>query len=530
MKYIDNLSDDPATTNYDASLTQPASHPVANLVLVALIIIGFCVFVAWYAKKNQIASDGGKGDEDNGYLWGLNQQSSPSQEDRMRMGMDERDRRHNNKHKRGGNRHKPLSQFDEDQLDQQMNIQMTMQNNNDLLTITPDHVGRLQTRAPNQMAPNAPIQTNKRSRNKRDKKKQKRRGKGATFEQVKDDEDPYPDNDDISESDDSESGEDMMKMRDQYYASQTFGKKLADTLGDIKDTGTAIAQAVQSKLMKKEATVVRPMQMGGSRPSSTKSGDIKKGKKTKKERRPFTMVDDNETTEDGFDLSDSSNSTKEDEYREDPETEVRMNIHGRKIKQPMALPTFDDDEDEEVDLTASHNDDNIKKNKKKRRKDKKKKKKKEKKEKKLQQQQEQEQQSPQYQEMPQSQTQTQPDEIPKEKVLEVNTDKVEIKNESHDINITINNDDNMGFGTDELEDDQHDLNVNELTKQTQETKLSQEEQDMYLKELENSLMGGGNDMDITQSVDLSAFESTTNELSNGNGVVGNGNGVIPHEN
>jgi len=477
-----------------------------------IIIIGFCVFVAWYAKKNQIASDGsGQGDEDNGYLWGLNQ-SSPSSND-QRMGIDERardqeSRRHHNKG--GKSRHKKLSQFDEDQLDQQMNIQMTMQNNNDLLAITPDHVGRLQTRAPNSMAPNAPNQT-RRSKRDRKQRKTKRKGKGGAFEQVKDD-DLDPTIDDDSESD-SESGEDMMKMRDQYYASQTFGKKLADTLGDIQDTVTATAKAVQSKLIRKEPTVVRPMQM---KPSKVNKKSKKKKDRDGK-RQPFTMVDDNETTEDGFDLSDSSNSTKEDEYREDPETEVRMNIHGRKIKQPMKLPTFDDDEEEEVDLTASHNDDNnSKKSKKKKKRDKKKKKKKEKKEKKLQQ-----------------QLQSQQDEIiEKQKEIDVSMEKVEIKNESHDINITINNDDNMGFGTDEL-DDEHDLN--ELTKETKDTKLSQEEQDMYLKELENSLMTGTANIDNndTTAVDLSfmdnAKDDNTNELSNGNGVVGNGNGVIPHE-
>merc|ERR1712218_376831 len=156
-------------------------------------------------------------------------------------------------------------------------------------------------------------------------KKTKRKGKGGAFSQLKDHDDPMGDDDDSMSSTDSEDGVDMMKMRDQYYASQTFSKKLADTLGDIHDTVKVTASAVKNKLTKKEQTVVVPMQ-------------IKKSKK----KQPFTMVEDNETT-DGFDLSvDSSNSTQENEYREDSETEVRMNIHGRKIKQPMKLPTFDD--------------------------------------------------------------------------------------------------------------------------------------------------------------------------------------------
>ena len=67
--------DTPATTDiYDMD---PASHPFANLLLVSLIILGFCVFVAWYAKKNQISDNRMNGnDDDNGYLWGLNKASS----------------------------------------------------------------------------------------------------------------------------------------------------------------------------------------------------------------------------------------------------------------------------------------------------------------------------------------------------------------------------------------------------------------------------------------------------------------------
>ena len=73
------------------------SNPFPNLLLVSLIILGFCVFVAWYAKKNQLEnSDDGMGrrgnDDSNGYLWGLNKENnktdninnlSPSSEDNM---------------------------------------------------------------------------------------------------------------------------------------------------------------------------------------------------------------------------------------------------------------------------------------------------------------------------------------------------------------------------------------------------------------------------------------------------------------
>merc|ERR1712129_566978 len=66
--------------------------------------------------------------------------------------------------------------------------------------------------------------------------------------------------------------------------------------------------------------------------------------------KPFAMRrgDDGEEEEsDGFDLeSDTESETASDEFREDPATKVRMNVHGRRIKQPMALPTFEEEEDE----------------------------------------------------------------------------------------------------------------------------------------------------------------------------------------
>merc|ERR1711994_299244 len=112
---------------------------------------------------------------------------------------------------------------------------------------------------PSQMAPSIP--PNVRNQKNKQKVRTRRRGKGGSFEQLDDDE-MDDDDDGISDSDDSEDGVDMMKMRDQYYASQTFSKKLADTLGDITETVSATAHAVKTKLSKKEQTVVRPMRMG----------------------------------------------------------------------------------------------------------------------------------------------------------------------------------------------------------------------------------------------------------------------------
>merc|ERR1712241_379416 len=125
-------------------------------------------------------------------------------------------------------------------------------------------------------------------------------------------------------------GVDMMKMRDQYYASQTFSKKLADTLGDITETVSATAQAVKTKLSKKEQTVVRPMRMGPPIQNPQK----RRNKKEEKKQR-FAIVQDEELS-DQFDLeSTSTESTAEDEYREDPVTAVRTNANGVRIKQPM---------------------------------------------------------------------------------------------------------------------------------------------------------------------------------------------------
>merc|ERR1719334_2221868 len=76
----------------------------------------------------------------------------------------------------------------------------------------------------------------------------------------------------------------------------------------------------------------------------------------RKKMKPFVrgsvQMGDEESDGDGFDLesdteSESESSMRSDEYREEPVTKTRMNVHGRRIKQPMALPTFDEEEDEE---------------------------------------------------------------------------------------------------------------------------------------------------------------------------------------
>ena len=495
MIYIDA----PMTTE-EATISSD-THPFANLLLVSLIILGFCVFVAWYAKKNQITAD--KGDEDDsGYLWGLNKASSPSSSEQIGDGF--------SNHKKGKSRHKKLlNQFDDDELDQQMNIQMTMNanNHNDLLAITPDHVGRLQTRVPNQMAPSIPSTTASKKQKKRGRKT-KRKGKGGKFSRLQDDDDEdNPDFDEASD-DDSSSGEDMMKMRDQYMASQTFSKKLADTLGDIHDTVKETAQAMKNKLTTKEPTVVRPMQMGSIK--QQKLMKEKERKQQNKKRQPFTMVEDNETT-DGFDFGDSSESTQENEYREDSETEIRVNIHGKRIKQPMKLPTRDSsDEEEEEEL-------NIKKSekKKKKKRDKKKKKKKKDKEKKQ-------------------------ISVTVEQKDEEEVDQQEQEEQEHNINITVNNDENMGFGTDELAESDHMV----LTKDDDDDmELTHDDVTMTMNELAQELMNSAKNNEDkiidgdNNKVDLSfmdVVDSNTNNNNNDddvdviNQVQGNGN--VPHEN
>eukprot|EP00485_Elphidium_margaritaceum_P013871 CAMPEP_0202726692 /NCGR_PEP_ID=MMETSP1385-20130828/184742_1 /ASSEMBLY_ACC=CAM_ASM_000861 /TAXON_ID=933848 /ORGANISM="Elphidium margaritaceum" /LENGTH=956 /DNA_ID=CAMNT_0049392919 /DNA_START=50 /DNA_END=2920 /DNA_ORIENTATION=- len=390
---FDTLDDDtPTTTADDFLLTGDTdSHPFANLLLVSLIILGFCVFVAWYAKKNQMSPDLAslpQDDEDNGYLWGLNK-SSPSSDAAFM--------KHANKH---NTKHMHEQLFTEDA----MTVQMTT-HNNDLLAITPDHIGRLQTRTTPATTAMVTASGAYGKKLKAKKLKTRRQGKGGAFQQLADDDEACDEDDDEDEDDDDEdgdsetdedeelggtqrrrrsrrhaeedvseeeeessSGEDMMKMRDQFMAQQTFSKRLVDTLGDISDT---MKNAVKTTLRKKEKpAVVPPMQIGAA-PSkrvnkkrakaAKKSKQKNKGSKRtkespegKKKTQPFVLTEDNETT-DALEFS-STSETGDDEYRDDPETEVRMNVHGKRIKQPMKLPTFDKDEDDDEEEEEEEDD------------------------------------------------------------------------------------------------------------------------------------------------------------------------------
>lgn len=178
------------------------AHPFANLLLVSLIILGFCVFVAWYSKKNQVAMDGRGQSGDDSFLWGLSK-ASPSADS-----LDARSATHH-----GRLRHKQL--FEAEDLEQRMTVQMT---NNDLLAITPDHVGRLQTRShgPHQMAPAVP------SGSKRDRRRRRRGDNGGAFRQLADEEEDGDEHECTwsgSGSGDSEDEVDMARMRAEYYKS-----------------------------------------------------------------------------------------------------------------------------------------------------------------------------------------------------------------------------------------------------------------------------------------------------------------------
>merc|ERR1712204_133657 len=87
--------------------------------------------------------------------------------------------------------------------------------------------------------------------------------------------------------------------------------------------------------------------MGMSHPN------IKQVQRKRVKPSPFMRVGDEEEEEsEGFDLeteteSEESSEMRSDEFREDEATKVRMNVHGRRIKHPMALPTFDEDEEEQ---------------------------------------------------------------------------------------------------------------------------------------------------------------------------------------
>merc|ERR1711920_226378 len=210
----------------------------------------------------------------------------------------------------------------------------------------------------------------------------------------------------------------------------------------------------------------------------------------------------------------SSNSTQENEYREDSETEVRVNLHGRKIKQRMALPTFEDEEEDEVDaLTQSHATSTAKK--------KKKKKKKKKHRKKKERKQEEEQVI---------------EKVDEESVqVKKNENKMEVENESHDI--AINQSLNMGFDDEEL-----------MNESSQHIELTKDEVTATMNDLQMELMKENeqqevdDNMDIVQTVepqqkekgvDLSFMDvmSGNNEKNEdvANEVIGNGNAPDPSD-
>merc|ERR1712129_443618 len=128
------------------------------------------------------------------------------------------------------------------------------------------------------------------------------------------------------------------------------GKKLADTLGDISDAAISTAKTLKGKMRLggQEKCVVVPMSHPNIKQVQMGRQRERKGVKPS----PFMRVgDDEEEESEGFDLeseteSEESSEMRSDEFREDEATKVRMNVHGRRIKQPMALPTFDEDEEE----------------------------------------------------------------------------------------------------------------------------------------------------------------------------------------
>merc|ERR1712228_346217 len=151
----------------------------------------------------------------------------------------------------------------------------------------------------------------------------------------------------------------------------------------------------------------------------------------------------------------------------DSETEVRVNLHGRKIKQRMALPTFEDEEEDEVDaLTQSHATVATKKKKKKKHRKKKEKK----------------------------QEEEQVIEKVGEEIVNVkkNENKMEVETESHDI--AINQSLNMGFDDEEL-----------MNESSQHIELTKDEVTATMNDLQMELMKENeqneqpDDMDIVQT-------------------------------
>merc|ERR1712204_87594 len=102
--------------------------------------------------------------------------------------------------------------------------------------------------------------------------------------------------------------------------------KLGDMVGDISDAAMSTARTVKRKMRlgNQQKCVVVPM----SHPKSTNQ---------RQRVKPFAMRRDDDGEEegsDGFDLeSDTESETASDEFREDPATKMRMNVHGRRIKQ-----------------------------------------------------------------------------------------------------------------------------------------------------------------------------------------------------
>lgn len=260
---------------------------------------------------------------------------------------------------------------------------------------------------------------------------------------------------------------------------------------------SATAQAVKTKLSRKEQTVVRPMRMGPGDDGRSRSRRSKKAANSTKQR--FTIVQEEETS-DQFDLGSTSTeeSTAEDEYREDPVTAVRLNVHGKRIKQPMALPTFEDEEESQSESGRSAEDEAERVRRKKRARKKRKKEE-------------------------------------RRKAEEVEAQRADGRH----LNVMINNENNMGFGSEELLDD-------DLTKE--EVAMTMNDLQMELgKHAAAESVAPTLDGDGPDTVDLSFLDiaaggggggddvhknemagNSDMDISNGNGVAGNGIDV-PHE-
>jgi len=178
----------------------------------------------------------------------------------------------------------------------------------------------------------------------------------------------------------------------------------------------------------------------------------------------------------------------------------------------MALPTFDDDDDEEEEEEQSESDNAQRKRKKKKKKTKRKRKK-EKKDRKV---------------------------IMEDAVERVEYEQMEMESK-HEIDIRINNEENMGFGSDELADDGHDLTKEEVT-----MTMNDLEMELSKHSAEKVNVGDGVQGDLGNNVDLSFLDNVVGggddggsghlenhvdgnmgnsdmDISNGHEVAGNGN-------